>query len=169
MLRWLKKKHQQYLERVRDPILADRSLDLMAGMFWFCIAAWGVSTTIAGLPTIGRAAGPGGEILWGGYLGIVCTVAAVAAFSTFYITPNIEHRIVRKRIEMVAGSLAGGGIAVYPVLVLIDIAGGDTTRVSTFFIAVSYLVVPTWRVRHLYHRIRKLREVASLHTGQVTL
>jgi hypothetical protein len=168
-MRWLKRKHLQYLERVRDPILADRSLDLMTAAFWLCIAGWGISSAIAGLPAIGQMAGKEYELFWGGILGIVCGVAFTACISTFYITPNIQHRITRKRVEMTSGSLAGGLIAVYPALVILAVIEGDSSRISAIFLALSFLIVPTWRVRHLYGRIRKLREVASMHTGEVKL
>lgn len=155
-----------YLARVRDPILADRSLDLMAAIFWMCLALWGVSSTIAGLPTVGMGLGQVYQTVWGAAIGILCTIAFSAAIGTFFSNPNIGFRIKRKRTEMIWGGMAGGFIAVYPALLVVAAINGDFTRFALFFAALTFLVIPTWRVRHLYHRIRALRNIA-LATGPV--
>lgn len=155
-----------YLARVRDPIIADRSLDLMAAAFWGCLSIWGLSSALTGLVTVGSALGKWYEIIWGGSIGILCVVAFTCAISTFFTNPRIMLRIRRKKIEMLFGSLAGGFISVYPALMLLAVVEGDTSRFAPFWAALVYLVIPTWRVRHLYHRIAKLREIAS-DTGEM--
>lgn len=150
-----------YLERVRDPIIADRSLDLMAAAFWFCLSAWGMSSAIVGLPTVYNSLGELYLMAWGAAIGILCAVAFYGAISTFFSNPIINLRIKRKKVEMITAGVAGGFIAVYPGLLLVSVIFGDWDRFSTFFASLAYLAVPTWRVRHLYLRIAKLREIRN--------
>lgn len=158
-----------YLARVRDPIIADRSLDLMAAAWWFMIGAWGLTSAITGLPTIGNAVGPMIETAWAFFTGVTCMFAFSGAMSTFFITPNIQDRIKRKRFEMNSAAVAGGFILAYPLLVFQAVVEGDLSRLSTFFLASAAMIIPTWRVRHLYHRIRRLKDVLDAHTGEVPL
>lgn len=157
----------EYLERVRDPIVADRSIDLMAAAFWFCISAWGLSAAITGLPTIYNSLGEFYLMIWGAAIGILCTIAFYGAISTFFSNPIINIRIKRKKVEMIVAGVAGGFIAVYPGLLLVSVIAGDWDRFSIFFASLAFLVVPTWRVRHLYHRIAKLREIRKATTETI--
>jgi hypothetical protein len=50
-----------------------------------------------------------------------------------------------------------GFISVYPMFLIGAVLSGDIGRAAAVFVAVSYLIFPTWRVRHLYKRIRQLR------------
>lgn len=162
-LPWVK----AYLARLRDPILADRSLDLMSAAFWFFLSVWGIASCLTGLGTITESIGDAGRIIWGGCVGVLCSGAFAASMSTFLTQPNLLARIRRKKIEMLFGSLAGGFISVYPAfLAAAWIFQGDFTRFAPMWAALVYLVIPTWRVRHLYHRISSLRQIA-LDTGHI--
>jgi hypothetical protein len=148
-----------YLMRVRDPIIADRSLDLMCAAFWMFLSIWGLTSMFTGIETISGATNDWYRNAWGGAIGILCLTAFTSAIATFFNNPNIGHRINLKRTEMLAGSLAGGFISVYPALILLAVLGGDWARFAPFWATLVYLVIPTWRVRHLYHRIAKLRQI----------
>lgn len=149
-----------YLRRLRDPILADRSLDLMCAAFWLFLSVWGMTATITGIQTVNDSTGDWYEKVWGAAIGITCLTAFTCSVMTFlFNNPNITHRIQVKRTEMIAGSMAGGFIAVYPAVLAIAVFGGDWSRFAPLWASLVYLVIPTWRTRHLYHRIAKLRQI----------
>lgn len=141
---------------LNDPVLADRRLDVMAGTLWAIYGLWGMSSTIAKIPTLDRTASPLYQLVWGALIGLVALVAAIAAFSTL-VPGSTLVRIRKKQTEMWAVSILGGFIAVYPVLIFLEAFTGDPARQSIAFLSLSYLVVPTWRVDHLVRRIRSLR------------
>lgn len=144
---------------LNEPVLADRSLDVMAGALWAIYGLWGMSSTISKIPTLDRAASPLYQLIWGGLIGLVALVAAIAAFSTL-VPGSTLVRIRKKQAEMWAVSILGGFIGVYPVLIFLEALTGDPARQSIAILSLSYLVVPTWRVYHLVRRIRSLRPEA---------
>jgi hypothetical protein len=144
--------------KVADPVITDRSVDLMAIWFWFCYAGWGITSAIVGLPTIAKASTPIYELIWGASIGLTATVALVAAVLTFATASTVKVRIRKKVVEQTAVSVLGGFVAVYPIFIILLAIGGDSGRVATVFTATVFLIFPTWRVRHLGQRIRKLRE-----------
>lgn len=144
--------------KYRDPVIADRTVDLMAIAYWFCFSGWGVASTIAGIPTITNATTPLYELVWGGTVGLLSFIACAAAASTFVNSRTTMARIRKKQTEIWAVSMLAGCIAVYPILIGVAALGGDADRIATFFVSVSFLIFPTWRVRHLYYRIRELRK-----------
>lgn len=148
-----------YLARVRDPIIADRSLDLMTAAFWLLLSIWGIATTMTGITTVTDATGEWYEKVWGGTIALLCLTCFTTSVATFFNNPNITHRINLKRIEMVSCSVVAGFIAVYPALLFIAVLGGDWGRFAPFWATLVYLVVPVWRTRHLYYRIAKLRQI----------
>lgn len=153
-------------KRLDEPIIADRSVDLMAAAFWFCIAGWGISSTIAGIPTISAATTPLYELLWGATIGVTASVAFAAAASMFLNSTSVQARIKKKTTEFTAVCILAGFMSVYPILLFTAALGGDTNRIALTFVGLSFLAVPTWRARHLYRRIAKLREVvATTPTG----
>lgn len=158
-----------YLTRVREPILADRSLDLMAAAFWGLLSVWGIASSVTGLPTVGLLTNPIYEIVWGGCIGVLCLLAFYGAISTFFTNPDLLARIRRKGLEMRFAAIAGGFIAVYPALLAgAVIFQGRWDRFALIFGALTFIVVPTWRVRHLYQRIAKLRQIAREESEAVT-
>jgi hypothetical protein len=148
---------QPWFRKLSDPVIADRSVDLMAVVFWACYAGWGTVSTISGIPTIADTTTPLYELVWGGSIGILALVAFLAAYRTFFATTDVRHRIRRKVIELVSVSVLAGFISVYPMFLIGAVLSGDIGRAAAVFVAVSYLIFPTWRVRHLYKRIRQLR------------
>jgi hypothetical protein len=150
-----------WLRKISDPVIADRSLDLMAVVYWACYAGWGMSATIAGIPTIADTATRLYELIWGGSIGILSFVAFLAAARTFLTTVEVHARIRNKVTELAATSMLAGFISVYPLFLIGAALSGDGSRIAASFLAVSYLIFPTWRVRHLYKRIRALRTIPS--------
>jgi hypothetical protein len=147
--------------RLRDPVIADRTVDLMAAAYWLCYAGWGIASTIAGLNTVTNASSLAYTDFWGGSIGVLGLVAFVATVGTFVNSRDIEMRIRKKVAELVCVCILGGFVSLYPLLLLIAAIGGDATRIAPFFAAVSYVIFPMWRVRHLFFRISKLREVVA--------
>lgn len=148
------------LAKFREPVVADRSIDLMAAGFWLCFAGWGVASTIAGLPTISISTTSTYELFWGASIASLSLIALMATSSTFCNSKNVATRIRKKLIELVSVSMLAGFVAVYPILLFTMVWHGDLDRVASVFSASSFLIFPTWRVRHLYFRIRKLREIS---------
>lgn len=146
-------------EKLDDPIMADRSMDLMAAGVWTSLACWGFASIIVGLPTIAIATPPFYELVWGSVITTSASIAAIAAYSTFWFTDDILLRIKRKRVEFASVLILEGFAMVYPALLGISALSGDTGRVAAFFAALIYIIVPAWRLRHLSRRMKKLREV----------
>jgi hypothetical protein len=142
---------------LHDPVVTDRSVDLMAAVLWACYAGWGIVSVVTGLPTIASATTPVYEVFWGGSIGALGAVASAAAISTLVNTTSVDLRIRKKVIELTSVSILAGFVSVYPVFIIAAAFGGDPARAATIPVALSYLVVPTWRVRLLFLRIRALR------------
>lgn len=147
--------------RLRDPVIADRSIDIMAAATWLCISGWGLSSALVGLPTVAMSTNSTYETIWGGIIGVLALVASGAAASTFLNSPSVVTRIRKKVVELVSVAVLTGFVAVYPALVMSLVIQGDLVRLSTFFLGASMVILPSWRARHLYLRIRKLREVTG--------
>lgn len=147
-------------KRFREPVIADRTVDVMSAFVWFCLAGWGVTSVIFGLGTILDATSQLYLDLWGGAIGILAIIAFVAAVSTFFPSRRVQTRINRKVVELVSVSIMAGFISLYPIFMLQASVGGDLGRWAPFWASLTYLAIPTWRVRHLFIRIKKLREVA---------
>lgn len=152
---------KNFLSRIKDPVLTDRSVDLMAALYWLCFAGWGISSTIYGLSTVSRGVTEMYQLIWGAAIGALAITASIAAFSMFFNSHTVQTRIRKKVTELVTVCLLSGLVAVYPILLATAALGGDLTRVAPLFAAASYLIFPTWRVRHLAFRIRKLRQVTT--------
>ena len=148
-------------DKLSDPVMADRSMDLMSAVVWLSMAAWGVAAVITGIPTITMSTNPFYEIVWGVTLAIVGTIAGVAALSTFWFTADITLRIRRKRTEFASLMVLLGFTTVYPILLFVLALLGDTDRVASVFAAIPYMAVPAWRLRHLWKRIKKLQELRA--------
>jgi hypothetical protein len=151
----------------RDPVLADRTVDLMAAAAWLCFAGWGISSAFAGLATVEQATSPQYLAFWGIIIGTLASVAFTATVMTFFPSRSVRQRIQRKSVELAAVSLLAGFISLYPIFLLIAAIGGDHMRIAPFFLGVQFLILPTWRVRHLFIRIRKLREITSTGSTEI--
>jgi len=148
-------------ERILEPVIVDRGVDVMAFTLWVIYGAWGAVSTLAHMPTLTDAAPPLYSILWGALIGFFALVAAVACVLTFF-TATPAGRLWKKRAEMTAVCLMGGLIAVYPALLFVRaIVDHDADRAAIAVLGLSYLVVPTWRIRHLTKRIRALLGVEA--------
>lgn len=154
-------KIREWLKRVDEPLIADRSIDLAAVLTWLCFAGWGIATGIAGLRTISELTSQWYELAWGSSIGALALIACIAAFSTFFNNPNLLVRIRKKTFEFWSVSIMAGFISVYPIFAFIQALSGDGNRVALVFVAVSYLIFPVWRVRHLSKRIKRLRDTLT--------
>lgn len=145
--------------RVNEPLIADRSLDLMVMILWAIYGTWGITSTLAKIPTLDKVANPVYAIGWGAAIGVTAWVAAIAATSVFFSRNHcLKARIRKKQGEMWAVCILAGLVSVYPALLLIQgFVQGDTARQPLAVLALSYLAVPTWRAFHLTKRIRALR------------
>lgn len=145
--------------RMREPVIADRTIDAAFIAYWLSFAGWGFSALLVGIPTISRETTAVYELWWGASVGSLAVVAALGAACTFLQTERVQTRVRRKTVEMTAALALLGFLAVYPIFVIISAAQGDTARLALSFLAVQYLIFPAWRARHLFLRIRALRDL----------
>lgn len=145
----------------REPLVADRTLDVMAAAFWLAYAGWGIASTITGLAPITDAGGNTYRLFWGAAIGGFSLAAAFACIITFIGSRTLQTRIRKKVTELISVCALTGFVSVYPLVVILEVIGGEMGRLAPAFLALSFVIFPTWRVRHLFLRIRKLREVAN--------
>lgn len=150
---------RRFLERVHEPIVTDRGLDVASIIQWTIYAAWGIVSTVAQIPTLAKVTPDAYGIVWGAAIGVTMLIAAGAAASTFFGGPG---RIRTKRVELFALVLAIFIIAVYPILLVVQaFVLGDVNRWALAVLSLSYLVFPLFRTRHLVKRIRSLRAATN--------
>jgi len=159
----------KFFSRVSDPVITDRSIDLLAAFQWFTFAGWGIWATLTGLPTIATVSTRLYEVLWGSSIAFSALIALGAVLSTFMNSSSIATRMFRKRVELVSVSLMAGFIVVYPAFILWRIITGELDLIGTLFVAVGYLGLPTWRAFHLYGRIQKLKAILTAKTQEMNL
>ncbi|MDQ7877380.1 hypothetical protein Q9R08_05250 [Microbacterium sp. QXD-8] len=148
-----------WVAKVNEPVITDRSVDLVFVAYWLCFTWWGVASLIAGVPTIQNSTTAVYELWWGGSITGLSFIAALAAASTFISTTDVKKRARRKTIEMSAVLMLTGFLFVYPMLLIVAAAQGDQGRVAIVALGFQYLLFPAWRARHLFKRIRALREL----------
>jgi len=149
---------KKFLAKLREPIVTDRSVDLLASLAWACFAWWGLASVLVGIPSISSESTPLYEAIWGGWIGVTSLIASLSAFSTFFHFKRIT-RAFKKKAERLATLLMLVGVVVYPS-VIITKAFYDPNYVAVAGIAVFYTLLPIWRALHLSSRIRTLKELA---------
>lgn len=145
-----------FIRKLREPVVTNRGLDLLAVYLWLALAFWGIASTITGIPTMTAAATPTYEFFWGGAIGILSLIAAAAAGSTFFTIPGL-HRTTKRWVEMSALLLLVGVMSVYPSLLILGSLDGVTRTTATIGLAMYALGFPAWRIADLFFRIRSLR------------
>lgn len=158
----LKKRAHQFSAKRYEPLLTDHRVDLMSMSLWLLLGLWGVLSTVATV-TVLKDVSQYYPAFWGTAIGLAGLTAFVGAINTFSQPPlALLNRIKWKRVEMIAVSVLLGLIVVYPILMFINMFDGkDTPRPDLFFLSLTYLVVPIWRVGHLASRIAQLRAVIN--------
>lgn len=146
------------LAKLRDPVMTNRSIDLLSTLLWGCYAWWGLSSTLYGIPSIQQASTPLYELVWGAWIGTTAFVATIAAGSTLYRVPHV-NRIIKKWVEIVALLVMLIAVTVYPSITIAKAIGGDPNYIAVSGIALSYLLFPIWRSVHLYGRIKTLKNL----------
>lgn len=150
-------------EAVHDPIKTDRSIDVTSGRIWVCYALFGIFTITQNASVFGRTGTPEFyQTLWGGGTGLFAAIAAAASFGSFLIPhARYDRRIAVKRIESFALLAFMGLVVLYPIT-LAFYGGAAGPRWDIFWVSVSYLMLPYWRVKHLNSRIKQLYHVAAV-------
>jgi hypothetical protein len=143
-------------EKLAEPVITNRSIDLLAVVGYLCFAWWGFWSTISGIPTINQAADQLYVVVWGGSIALLSMVAALAAFSTFFTIKNIT-RVTKKIVERIALLPLIGLIFVYPSTLIGQAIMGDSTKTATIGLALFFVAVTLWRAIHLKCRIKGLR------------
>ena len=147
--------------RMGEPIVVDRSLDVMVILLWATYGTWGILAAIGGISTLDNLLGIGYSVFWGAAIGLSGWVAALAAMSVFVAVSTERARIYKKQVERWAVSILGGLISVYPILSTVRAISGDVESYDNAALGWSYLVVITWRIVHLVKRIRALKVIAN--------
>lgn len=135
-----------------SPLIIDRWIDVVYGLFWSIYGAWGLTTLIVGLPTLTAASPDWYRVIWSGSVGILSAIAGIAAISLFFDTK--VGFITKKKIERGAVIALGAFITLYPVLLFSSWFGGDTDRAAAAVLSLSYLLFPAYRIYLLNQRIK---------------
>lgn len=147
--------------KVDEPVITDRSVDLVFVAYWLCFTWWGVASLLAGVPTIEKSTTAIYEVWWGASITGLSFVAAVAAAVMFIPSTDVRVRMRRKTVEMCTALVLAGFLIVYPMLLTMAAIEGDRGRVANIALGVQYLLFPAWRARHLFKRIRKLKDLQA--------
>jgi hypothetical protein len=142
---------------LRDPILVDRGVDLLSAMLWGVYMFWGLTSLLLGLATISETLDEVYNNIWGISIAVSAGAALAGAIATLRPKRSIPRRIRWKQVEIWGVCVLAGFISVYPLFIAGQVFSGSYERIPTLFLATSYLLFPTWRVRHLSGRIRTLR------------
>jgi hypothetical protein len=155
-----KKPWDKIRDRLREPVLSDRRLDIAAAISWILIGVWGVASAAAGQTIVTRVAGQDYGLPWGLSLGLFGLIAGIAAASTM-VGLNRISMIIKESIELITLSMLTGTLSVVTLLrgVAIFTEGLSATTIASFAITAFFLVFPTWRIFHLTERIRVLRKL----------
>lgn len=150
-------------EAVHDPIKDDRSIDVTCGRIWVCYALFGIFTITQNASVFGRTGTPEFyQTIWGGGIGLFAAVAAASGLGAFFIPhTRYDRRILIKRLESFALLAFMGLVVLYPIT-LAFYGGADGSRWDIFWVSISYLMLPYWRVKHLSRRIKQLYHVAAV-------
>lgn len=160
-------KTKQAWHGISDPIKTDRSIDVACIALWLCYALFGFFTITQNASVFTRAGSPEFyQTIWGGTVGLSALLAAVGGILSFYtVHTRYDLRIRNKRLERFGLFSMMGLMALYPIL--IAAYGGETgPRNDLFSLALSYVVIPFWRTKHLRARINQLYTVAEMWQHQ---
>lgn len=145
-----------FIAKLREPIVTNRGLDLLAVYLWLALVWWGLASVVTGIPTMTAASTPTYEFFWGLTIGALSLIAAAAGGSTFFTIPGV-HRTTKRWVELSALLLLICAISVYPALLILGSLDGATRTTATIGLAVYMMGFPVWRSIHLFSCIRVLR------------
>lgn len=143
--------------RRRSPLVIDRKLDVAFLILWAIYGAWGwtsaiVNTTILDIPITFY------PTIWGAVIGLSGTTAALIVLSSFFFdSDQYRERILQKRVEVAAVGLMIGFIAVHPIAQFAGPLIGEEQRPDRAILALSYLVMPAFRIMLQLDRIQKIK------------
>lgn len=153
--------YKDYKHRLNEPIMVDHGIDVMAGCMWLLYGVWGILASLAKLITLTQVVGTDYTIPWSATIAACSLVAGLAAVSTV-TRVSVFSLILRKQIELWTVCILGGLISVYPVLLIVRaVFESEPSIYAQVALALSLVVFPTWRIRHLVKRIRGLRSARS--------
>lgn len=148
---------------VHDPIKTDRSIDVTCVRIWVCYALFGIFTITQNASVFRRSGTPEFyQTIWGGGIGLFAAVAAAAGAVSFFVPhTRYDQRILIKRLESFALLAFMGLVVVYPIVLAFH-GGAAGPRWDIFWVSISYMLLPYWRVKHLSSRINQLYHVAAV-------
>lgn len=150
-----------FLAKLREPIITNRGLDLLAVLSWLCFAWWGILSTINGVPSIERASTPLYQLIWGGSIGVLALIGAIMAGSMFFNIPFVSPAM-KKWVELSAVVLMTGFVSVYPTVIITQALAGHPDYTALSGIAIYYILFPVWRILHLWGRIKDLTTLKTI-------
>lgn len=140
-----------------DPLIIDRKLDIAFLILWALYGGWGwagaiVNTTILDIPITFY------PTIWAAVIGFSSTAAALIVTASFFIrSDQYKERILHKRLEVAAVGLMVMFITVHPVNEIVGLAAGTPHRPDSAILALSYLVMPAFRILLQLERIQKIK------------
>lgn len=158
----IKDKIRRFLKRLREPVIVNRGIDIVAGVSWLLLGIFGLFYSFAEFNTVHEFTPEMYSSFWGLAIGTLGTFAGIAAFSTLW-PASVRLRILKEQTELILLSLLGGLVAVYPVakFITLFLPPFDLTEVAGLAVSLDFMVLPTWRIIHLTQRVRALRKAAS--------
>lgn len=135
-----------------DPVVTNRWIEVAFVILWAIYGTWGVMSLLSGIPTLADATQSWYQVLWSGAVGILSYTAMIFAVSVFFgVKPS---PVTKKQFERGSVIALTAFIAIYPALLTIAAFEGDTDRIATAILALSYLVFPVFRVYMLTQKIK---------------
>jgi len=147
------------LVKPSDPLITDRWLDVAYVVYWLIFGLWGITSLLFGLPTVQMLTTDWYQTTWSGCIGVLASLAGVLALLVFIDTPRLKQ-VTKKRAEFATVAVLVVFVFVYPVLLVVRAADGETSRVgAAAVLAVSYFVFPILRLHLLRVRIKRMKVV----------
>lgn len=147
-----------------SPLIVDRWQDVTYAALWAIYGAWGLAVLFKGLPTLTQMTPGWYQVVWSGAIGILSVIACLSAVSLFFHS-KISF-ITKKKVERAAVIALGAFISLYPALLFYSAFGGDSDRVGSAVLSLSYLLFPAYRIYQLNQRIKAYEKAnKEIHHG----
>lgn len=132
---------------MKPPVVLTGSVKTAFIVLYVMYALWGIAVFFQGLKTINLLTGTGGEQVW------ALLVSAFSGLTAWFCYRGMD------RVEAVFTAIWWGVVVLYPLSIIYRLAVlHDWIIFPQLFIAIAYLVIPTWRFFFLVDRNRNKTE-----------
>jgi hypothetical protein len=134
------------IARPKDPLVVNRELDLLFVLCWWALSAWGIISTIKGVPSVQAESGVNYGFLWS--LGVTVSAIGAAIFGALIFFKTPIGQVTKKRLERTCCWAMFFFVAYYPVALALQ------GKIESASLVMIFLFLPLYRARVLTDRIK---------------